>query len=110
MAIVEVQAKGLEYLALATKLLQRARLADAEAGVGRRLTCSGGGAHRAARTRSTSSSGSTHVVSLEETVCDRERWLTFGGVLATCARTPRAAPVFNPLASGCPSCATRGRP
>ena len=33
MAIDEVHAKGLEYLALATDLLQRARLADAEAGV-----------------------------------------------------------------------------
>lgn len=33
MAIDEVQANGLEYLALATKLLQRARLADAEAGL-----------------------------------------------------------------------------
>jgi len=33
MAINEVQASGLEYLALATELLQRARLADAEAGV-----------------------------------------------------------------------------
>lgn len=33
MAIREVQASGLEYLALATELLQRARLADAEAGV-----------------------------------------------------------------------------
>ena len=33
MAIHEVQAKGLEYLALATELLQRARLADAEAGL-----------------------------------------------------------------------------
>jgi GNAT superfamily N-acetyltransferase len=33
MAIHEVRASGLEYLALATKLLQRARLADAEAGV-----------------------------------------------------------------------------
>ena len=33
MAIDEVQAKGLEYLALATELLQRARLADAEAGL-----------------------------------------------------------------------------
>jgi hypothetical protein len=33
MAIAEVQARGLEYLALATELLQRARLADAEAGV-----------------------------------------------------------------------------
>jgi ribosomal protein S18 acetylase RimI-like enzyme len=32
-AIREVQASGLEYLALATELLQRARLADAEAGV-----------------------------------------------------------------------------
>src|SRR3954469_6534616 len=32
MAIDEVQANGLEYLTLATKLLQRARLADAEAG------------------------------------------------------------------------------
>ena len=32
MAIEEVRAKGLEYLALATELLQRARLADAEAG------------------------------------------------------------------------------
>ena len=33
MAIHEVRASGLEYLALATELLQRARLADAEAGV-----------------------------------------------------------------------------
>jgi predicted N-acetyltransferase YhbS len=33
MAIREVRASGLEYLALATELLQRARLADAEAGV-----------------------------------------------------------------------------
>ncbi len=33
MAIDEARATGLEYLALATKLLQRARLADAEAGV-----------------------------------------------------------------------------
>ena len=33
MAIREVRASGLEYLALATKLLQRARLADAEAGL-----------------------------------------------------------------------------
>jgi len=33
MAIHEVRAAGLEYLALATELLQRARLADAEAGV-----------------------------------------------------------------------------
>ena len=33
MAIAEVRAKGLEYLALATRLLQRARLADAEAGL-----------------------------------------------------------------------------
>jgi ribosomal protein S18 acetylase RimI-like enzyme len=33
MAIHEVRASGLEYLALATDLLQRARLADAEAGV-----------------------------------------------------------------------------
>src|SRR5438034_4039571 len=33
MAIHEARASGLEYLALATKLLQRARLADAEAGV-----------------------------------------------------------------------------
>src|SRR6266576_2158224 len=33
MAIREVRASGLEYLALATQLLQRARLADAEAGV-----------------------------------------------------------------------------
>jgi ribosomal protein S18 acetylase RimI-like enzyme len=32
MAIREVRASGLDYLALATKLLQRARLADAEAG------------------------------------------------------------------------------
>ncbi len=32
MAIREVRAKGLEYLALATSLLQRARLSDAEAG------------------------------------------------------------------------------
>ena len=32
MAIREVRASGLEYLALATELLQRARLADAEAG------------------------------------------------------------------------------
>ena len=32
MAIAEVQANGLKYLALATELLQRARLADAEAG------------------------------------------------------------------------------
>ena len=31
MAIREVRASGLEYLALATELLQRARLADAEA-------------------------------------------------------------------------------
>jgi ribosomal protein S18 acetylase RimI-like enzyme len=33
MAIREVRASGLEYLALATELLQRARLTDAEAGV-----------------------------------------------------------------------------
>src|SRR6266508_2658925 len=33
MAIHEVRASCLEYLALATELLQRARLADAEAGV-----------------------------------------------------------------------------
>jgi ribosomal protein S18 acetylase RimI-like enzyme len=33
MAIEEVRASGLEYLALATELLQRARLADAEAGL-----------------------------------------------------------------------------
>jgi GNAT superfamily N-acetyltransferase len=33
MAIHEVRVSGLEYLALATELLQRARLADAEAGV-----------------------------------------------------------------------------
>lgn len=33
MAIDEVQANGLEYLAVATKLLQRARLAQAEAGL-----------------------------------------------------------------------------
>src|SRR5213592_2117441 len=33
MAIHEVRASGLEYLALATKLLQRARLADAKAGL-----------------------------------------------------------------------------
>jgi len=33
MAIQEVRASGLEYLALVTKLLQRARLADAEAGL-----------------------------------------------------------------------------
>jgi GNAT superfamily N-acetyltransferase len=33
MAIVEAQASGLEYLVLATELLQRARLADAEAGL-----------------------------------------------------------------------------
>jgi ribosomal protein S18 acetylase RimI-like enzyme len=33
MAIHEVRTSGLEYLALATELLQRARLADAEAGV-----------------------------------------------------------------------------
>ncbi len=33
MAIYEVCASGLEYLALATQLLQRARLADPEAGV-----------------------------------------------------------------------------
>jgi GNAT superfamily N-acetyltransferase len=33
MAVREVRASGLEYLALATKLLQRARLLDAEAGV-----------------------------------------------------------------------------
>jgi ribosomal protein S18 acetylase RimI-like enzyme len=33
MAIREVRASGLEYLTLATELLQRARLADAEAGV-----------------------------------------------------------------------------
>ena len=33
MAINEVRASGLEYLALATRLLQRARLADAEAGL-----------------------------------------------------------------------------
>src|SRR6266567_767911 len=32
MSIREVRASGLEYLALATELLQRARLADAEAG------------------------------------------------------------------------------
>ena len=32
MAIREVRASGLEYLVLATELLQRARLADAEAG------------------------------------------------------------------------------
>src|SRR6267378_2285876 len=33
MAIHEVRASGLEYLALATELLHRARLADAEAGL-----------------------------------------------------------------------------
>src|SRR3989441_9217193 len=33
MAVHEVRASGLEYLALATELLQRARLADAEAGL-----------------------------------------------------------------------------
>ena len=33
MRIREVRASGLEYLALATELLQRARLADADAGV-----------------------------------------------------------------------------
>jgi ribosomal protein S18 acetylase RimI-like enzyme len=33
MAVHEVRASGLEYLALATELLQRARIADAEAGV-----------------------------------------------------------------------------
>ena len=33
MAIDEVRVKGIEYLALATGLLQRARLADADAGV-----------------------------------------------------------------------------
>jgi GNAT superfamily N-acetyltransferase len=33
MAIIEVRASGLEYLALATELLQRARLADPEAGL-----------------------------------------------------------------------------
>src|SRR5205809_774727 len=33
MAIHEARASGLEYLALATKLLQRARLADAKAGL-----------------------------------------------------------------------------
>ena len=33
MAIREVRASGLEYLGLATELLQRVRLADAEAGV-----------------------------------------------------------------------------
>ena len=33
MAVVEVRASGLEYLGLATRLLQRARLADAEAGL-----------------------------------------------------------------------------
>src|SRR5438445_5230010 len=33
MAVHEVRASGLEYLALATELLQRARLADAKAGV-----------------------------------------------------------------------------
>src|SRR5215210_1253535 len=33
MATPEVSASGLEYLALATRLLQRARLADAEAGL-----------------------------------------------------------------------------
>src|ERR1700752_3521458 len=33
MATVEVQAKGLEYLTLATELLQRARLADPEGGL-----------------------------------------------------------------------------
>src|SRR2546430_630282 len=33
MAIEDVRASGLEYLALATKLLQRARLAEAEAGL-----------------------------------------------------------------------------
>src|ERR671914_2516670 len=33
MAIIEVRASGLEYLALATELLQRVRLADPEAGV-----------------------------------------------------------------------------
>jgi hypothetical protein len=31
MAIHEIRASGMEYLALATELLQRARLADAEA-------------------------------------------------------------------------------
>jgi hypothetical protein len=59
MAIDEVQAKGLKYLALATELLQRARLADAEAGVWEAADLQGGGVHRAARTRSISSSGST---------------------------------------------------
>ena len=33
MAVSEVRASGLEYLALVTALLQRARLADAEAGL-----------------------------------------------------------------------------
>jgi predicted N-acetyltransferase YhbS len=33
MAVVEVRPSGLEYLALATRLLQRARVADAEAGL-----------------------------------------------------------------------------
>src|SRR5438874_13385806 len=33
MAVSEVRASGLEYLALVTELLQRARLADAEAGL-----------------------------------------------------------------------------
>lgn len=33
MAIREVRASGLDYLALATELLQRARLADADAGL-----------------------------------------------------------------------------
>src|SRR5256886_9969483 len=33
MAIEDVRASGLEYLALVTELLQRARLADAEAGL-----------------------------------------------------------------------------
>ena len=33
MAVVEVRASGLEYLALVTRLLQRARVADAEAGL-----------------------------------------------------------------------------
>ena len=59
MAINEVQASGLEYLALATELLQRARLADAEAGVWEAADlqwwC---GARLGVRTGSTNSSGS----------------------------------------------------
>ena len=54
----EVRASGLEYLALVTQLLQRARLADAEAGFWKRPISNGGGGRRGAPTRSNRSSGS----------------------------------------------------